>query len=137
MTDSEAYRAAVRLLAASDKTPAELCERLAAKGIDEKEASEAIERLKKEGFLNELAYAEKTVRRLYDGCYGKEYIRAYLQNKKFSDDALDFAESIMDQLDFDKSAKQYFAAMKKAGKTHAQALSALYKRGFSDVLPPS
>ena len=135
MTDTEAYRAAVRLLAASDKTPTELCERLTAKGIDEKAAEEAIERLKQEGFLNELSYAEKTVRRLYDACYGKEYIRAYLQNKKFSDHALDFAESVMDQLDFDKSAKKYFAEQKKAGKTSAQALSALYKRGFTDILP--
>ena len=133
MTDNGAYRAAVRLLAASDKTPAELAERLAAKGFDKKEADDAIERLKKEGFLNELAYAEKTVRRLYDGCCGKEYIKAYLQNKKFSDNALDFAETVMDDLDFDKSAKRYYDAQKKAGKTSRQALSALYKRGFSDI----
>ena len=137
MTDTDAYRAAVRLLAASDKTPAELCERLAAKGVDEEEAAQAVQRLTREGFLNELAYAEKTVGRLYDSFYGKEYIRVYLVNKKFSDHALDHADSVMDQLDFDLSAKRYYASLKKAGKTSAQALSALYKRGFTDVLPPS
>ena len=136
MTDTDAYRAAVRLLAASDKTPGELYDRLTAKGIDGTEAEEAIERLKREGYLNELSYAEKTVRRLYGSFYGKEYIRAYLQNKKFSDEALDRAESVMDQLDFDESAKQYYTAQKKAGKTSARSLAALYKRGFTDVLPP-
>ncbi len=137
MTDTDAYRAAVRLLAASDKTPAELCERLAAKGFGEEEAAQAVQRLTREGFLNELAYAEKTVGRLYDSFYGKEYIRAYLANKKFSDKVLDQAELVMDKLDFDLSAKRYYASLKKAGKTSAQALSALYKRGFTDVLPPS
>ena len=135
MTDSDAYRAAVRLLAASDKTPAQLCERLAAKGFDEKEAKEAVQRLIKEGYLNELAYAEKTVARLYGDCYGKEYILAYLQSKQFSEKALGHAEALMQRLDFEKTAKQYYAALKKAGKTPAQALSALYKRGFADVLP--
>ena len=136
MTDSEAYRAAVRLLAASDKTPAQLCERLEAKGFDEKEAKAAAERLSSEGYLNELAYAEKTVYRLFNTYYGKEYIIAYMQSKKFSDAALDHADSVMEQLDFEKSAKQYYAELKKSGKTSAQALSTLCKRGFTDILPP-
>ena len=135
MTDTDAYRAAVRLLAASDKTPAQLCERLTAKGFDEKETAAAVDRLVREGYLNELSYAEKTVGRLYSGFYGKEYIRAYLQSKQFSEKAIGFAEDIMRGLDFEKSAKQYYAALKKAGKTSSQAMSALYKRGFADVLP--
>ena len=137
MTDTGAYRAAVRLLTASDKTPAELCERLAAKGFDSKEAKEAVEKLEREGFLNEFAYAKKTVGRLYDAHYGKDYIRAYMINKKFSEKALDHAESVLARLDFDLSAKRYYAELKKTGKTTAQALSALYKRGFTDILPPS
>ena len=135
MTDTDAYRAAVRLLAASDKTPAQLCERLAAKGFSEKDAKEAVQRLTREGYLNELSFAEKTVMRLYGGRYGKEYIRAYLQNKRFSEEALEFAEALTAKLDFEKSAKQYYAELKKAGKSPAQALSALYKRGFSENLP--
>ena len=135
MTDTEAYRAAVRLLAASDKTPAQLCERLTAKGFDEKDAKAAVQRLITEGYLNENSYAEKQVFRLYSEFYGKDYIRAYLINKRFSDEALDHAESVMAQLDFEKSAKEYYTKLKRSGKTAAQALSVLYKRGFEDVLP--
>ena len=133
MTDTDAYRAAVRLLAASDKTPAQLCERLTAKGYDENDVKAAVERLTGEGFLNELSYAEKTVRRLYGGHYGKDYIRAYLVEKRFSEKALGKAETVMKTLDFDLSAKELYTELISSGKSKAQAPSALYKRGFTDI----
>lgn len=124
----------MRLLAASDKTPAQLYERLTARGFDEKDSAAAIEKLKKEGFLNENAYAEKTVRRLYENHYGKDYITAYLQSKTFSAEAAEHAASVMKTLDFSSSAKQYYKLLINSGKTKNQALAALYKRGFSDIL---
>lgn len=123
----------MRLLAASDKTAKQLTDRLTAKGYDEKDARAAVEKLRRQGYLNELSFAEKTVMRLYESCYGKEYVRAYLRDKGFCGEALDRAESVMDGLDFDASAKRYLKFLAGSGKTRAQALSALYKRGFTDV----
>ncbi len=133
MTDTDAYRAAVRLLAASDKTKAQLCERLKVKGYTEDDAEAAVERLAREGFLNEISYAEKTVKRLFDGHYGKDYIRAYLAEKRFSEEALDKAEDVMGSLDFDLSAKEFRAELIRSGKSKAAALSTLCKRGFTDI----
>ncbi|MBO4423516.1 MAG: RecX family transcriptional regulator [Clostridia bacterium] len=133
MNEDRAYAAAVRLLSVSDKTPAALIARLTEKGFDEGDAAEAAARLIREGYLNEERLAEKTVRKLFGQHYGREYISSYLAAKLFSEDALGYAEALMDGLDFDASAKQYREALMKSGKSKAQAMSALYRRGFTDI----
>jgi SOS response regulatory protein OraA/RecX len=132
MSDNEAYRAAVRLLAASDKTPAELCERLTGRGFSERDAQAAVARLIREGFLRELDFAKKTVDRLFASYYGAEYVTAYLRGRKFSDEALSYAEDCMKELDFDGMAKRYCAKLIEAGKTREQARAALYRRGYRE-----
>ena len=133
MTDkkSEAYRAAVRLLSASDKTPAALVSRLVGKGFDEGEANDAVLRLTAEGYVNETRLAENTVQRLYEQYYGEEYIVSYMTEKQFSEDALDSARDMMKELDFNKKAKEYYTSLIRAGKSRAQALSALSRRGYT------
>ena len=130
MTDTGAYRAAIRLLAVSDKTPAALFRRLSEKGYPERECADAVARLIREGYLNELSYAEKTVKKLYEKSYGPLYIEAYMKSREFSDEAAEYAAGIMSELDFDRSAKSFVSDMTASGKTKQQALSALYKRGF-------
>ncbi len=132
MNDGGAYRAAVRLLAASDKTQKELCERLAGKGFSEEEASEAVLRLIREGFLRELDYAQKTVDRLFGSYYGRGYITAYMQGRKFSEEALSYALDYMKSLDFDGKAKEYYKKLISEGKTKDNARKALYRRGYVD-----
>lgn len=132
MNDTDAYRAAIRLLAASNKTPGQLNMRLSEKGFSDTEIKEAVKRLENEGYLNERAYAEKTVDKLYNGFYGRGYILAYMADKGFSAEALELADDYMKDLDFDKSAKEYYKKLLSSGKTKAQALSALSRRGFNE-----
>ena len=132
MNDTDAYRAAVRLLAASDKTPAQLYARLSEKGFPDGEIKAALSQLTKEGYLNEDALAEKTVDKLYKGFYGRGYILAYMAEKGFSAQALERAEEYMNGLDFDLSAKEYYKKLIQSGKTKAQATSALSRRGFEE-----
>ena len=133
MTDkkSEAYRAAVRLLSASDKTPAALVSRLVGKGFDEGEANDAVLRLTAEGYVNETRLAENTVQRLYEQYYGEEYIVSYMTEKQFSEDTLDSVRDMMKELDFNKKAKEYYASLIRAGKSRALALSSLHRRGYT------
>ena len=130
MSDTEAYRAAVRLLAASDKTPAQLCARLTEKGFTKKDAADAVARLESEGYLNERRYAEKTVGRLYNAYYGREYVLAYLKGKQFSKDALEYADEYMQTLDFDAAAKEYAKKLLSLGKSKEQIRAAMYRRGL-------
>ena len=122
----------MRLLAASDKTPAELCERLTDKGFSEQDVQNAVARLIREGFLRELDFAKKTVDRLYGAYYGAEYVTAYLHSRKFSDEALSYAEDCMKELDFDGKARQYYAKLMAEGKTKQAARAALYRRGYRE-----
>ena len=130
MSDTGAYEAAVRLLAASDKTPGELIKRLTEKGYTEEQASGAAARLTAEGYLREDRLAEKTVRRLFEKQYGRAYIIAYMREKGFSDDAVEEAEAMCDTLDFDAAAEDFTRARRAEGKTETQIRSALYRRGF-------
>lgn len=132
MNKDKAYAAAVRLLSVSDKTEAELTERLVSKGFSEEDAAGAAGRLVSRGYLNEKLHAERTVMRLFDAHYGPGYIKAYLENKRFGAPALETAEKIMSELDFDASAKEYYAGLISSGKTRAQASAALYRRGFEE-----
>ena len=122
----------MRLLAASDKTAAQLCRRLTEKGFSEEDAADAAARLESEGYLNEYRYAEKTVERLYNAFYGKEYVREYLKGKEFSDPALEYAEEYMSALDFTASAEAYVKKLISSGKSKEQAKAALYRRGFTN-----
>ena len=133
MNDEKAYAAAIRLLAASDKTRAELFERLTAKGFSEQASLEAVKKLTDEGYLNEKLQAENTVMRLFAAHYGCEYIRRYISDKKFCPDASEHAETIMSELDFDASAKEYYGQLIRGGKTPEKAAAALWRRGFGEM----
>ena len=130
MNDDKAYKAAVRILTASDKTEAELTERLTGKGFTREEAESAVGRLVSLGFLNEKLHAERTVMRLFSAHYGRLYIEVYLENRGFGAEARECAAELMSTLDFDRSAKEYERALKKDGKTPAQIVSALQRRGY-------
>lgn len=132
MNDDKAYKAAVRILTASDKTEAELTERLTGKGFTREEAESAVGRLVSLGFLNEKLFAERTVMRLFSAHYGRLYIEAYLENRGFGGEARECAGELLSTLDFDRAAAEYARALKKEGKTPAQIVSALQRRGFEE-----
>ena len=130
MNDDKAYKAAVRILTASDKTEAELTERLTGKGFTREEAESAVGRLVSLGFLNEKLHAERTVMRLFSAHYGRLYIEAYLENRGFGAEARERAGELLSMLDFDRAAAEYARALKKEGKTPDRILSALQRRGY-------
>ena len=130
-TDKDAaYRRAVKILAASDNTPAALLKKLCAKGFSEEDAESAVKRLSAEGFLDEKKLLEKTVRALYEKKYGPLYIAAALVKKDFSKKAIRAAEKIMSELDFDASARAYAKELSGAGADGAKITAALIRRGF-------
>lgn len=81
-TAQQAYECALTLLNYRDYSERKMLERLIEKGASEEQATEALEKLKEYGLINE----ERYVARLYEGwlakrCYGRQHLRAELAKR--------------------------------------------------------
>lgn len=127
-----AYDKAISLLSAREHTEKELREKLSQRSFTESEIDEAIERVKREGFLSEERFAEIFIRsRLRKLPEGKAILSLRLKergcpssiSRKALDDAWEREEYI------EPLTRYYEALSKKKGENGAVA--ALYRKGFT------
>lgn len=126
----DAYKAAVRLLAASDKTVKMLVLKLTERGFPADEAESAAERLVSEGYIREADHAVRVCDRMYKDGKGPRLILEKLSAMMFSCDAVNAAKSHLGTLDFSSSAKRLYAEYYKKYGDRSRALAALSRNGF-------
>ncbi len=133
-----AYRAAAILLAARDRTRAELLRLLTAKGFSRTDSEVALDRLIKEGYLDDRRFAHTWARsRLRTKPVGPHRLRQELEAKGVEDDLV--REVIKDIYEEgEEAAAQRAMARKLSGLAHLPAVSRagrvarfLKRRGFS------
>jgi regulatory protein len=83
----DAFEAAARALRAADRSRAELDDRLARRGVGEAAREEALDRLERLGWLDDVRVAAARATRLAERGYGDAYIRADLARRRLPVDA--------------------------------------------------
>lgn len=126
----EAYRSALRILAAADCTKSRLIKKLISKGFDEASATLAADRCEGEGYIREAEFAIHTADKLFLQGKGPSLTLEKLKSMEFSESALSCALEYMKGLDYEGSARGYYASEIKKGVPRQRILAALYKRGF-------
>lgn len=127
-----AKRSAARILSAGGKTESELKSKLNLKGFDEESVEEAVEFMKKNGFLNDLSYAKAYAR---DGVSLKKYsirqIKLKLGQKGISSEIISEAvEGLNDEAQlYEILERELEKAPDKKGMEKIKRR--LYSKGFS------
>lgn len=135
--DSEKYakELAMGYIAYAPRTCRQVCEHLAAKGIDEQSVRAAIEALKRYGYVDDAAYIREFVRS-YSGKLGKGAMRARLLQRGVSREDLD-AHLELPEEDERAAAAAVLAKLEQRyqgqdeQKARQKVYAALARRGFS------
>jgi regulatory protein len=91
---SAAYRAAIRLLEHRDRTESDLSGRLTTKGFDADCVAETMQRLKREGFVDDARFAERFASSMREiRGYGTHRIRLELQKRGLDRSLIDSVTS--------------------------------------------
>lgn len=133
-----AYTVGVRLLAARDRTSAELTDLLAAKGFGEAESRAAVDRLKEEGYLNDRRFAVAWARgRVHTKPMGSYRLRRELEIKGVDLELVrEVLEDIYEQGEESLARRAMQGKLARLGRRTGQSPSLpvarfLQRRGFS------
>jgi len=117
MSQKNAKLTAFRMLSVKSRTTSELKKKLKLKGFSEGEIEEAVETCKRLGYLNDAEEKQRRIERLKERGYGPHFIGAKLQCEVFMSDE-EQKQRIEQQV------------RKRSGKSRAQIVRALQRRGF-------
>lgn len=127
--DKTAYANSLRLLAMREHSEFQLSKKLEQREFDEIEISEAIDKLKSEGYLSDTRFAESYLRSRKIKLYGPIKIRLELEERGVSGSII----SVAMQHDCDEVPHDWFAIMQQAydrkyGDSKAEEYSEKAKR---------
>ncbi|MBP1155931.1 MULTISPECIES: RecX family transcriptional regulator [unclassified Paenibacillus] len=134
---NKAYLDAIRLLSSRLRSEHEMLTRLKQKGYSPEVSQVTIERLRKEGYLNDTLFAEQlTKQRLKSQKKGSRWIKQELQHKGINKEQISEAMEQVDeeteyQMAYSLTIKRYGAELEKdASKARRKIVGFLQRRGY-------
>lgn len=133
---ADAYQVAIRLQARREHAMAELRTKLTARDFISDEVTNALERLRDEGYQSDQRYAETYIRVRVAKGYGPNYIRQALQQQEIDKDVIHYC--LYEQVNADfwadslcKIWQKHFKAKAPEGRTEwIKQFNYFVKRGF-------
>ncbi|MEN2993868.1 MAG: regulatory protein RecX [Thermodesulfovibrio sp.] len=130
---NKALEFALRLITKTDKTEAEILNRLYKKGFSEEEIKETIEYLKNKGFINDLKFIQKAEKIAEDRFLGMIGLKSYFIRRGIDRDLIQNIPEI-DELSIAMrliQRKSHFFKDISPDKKKAKITGFLLRRGFS------
>lgn len=130
-----AYTRGLGILGYGANSERDLKRKLRQKGFDGESAEYAVQKLKKEGYIDETAQARRTAEACLDKLWGERRILAYLREKGYCDQAINAAREVLVEVDFAEACARLIKKKKitlpKNKKEASKVIASLQRYGYS------